>query len=197
MIAERKNLAALAAKLVETMAADAIAAEPFAPAPLPFPPPEPPAPAPLPHTPPPSQARLAQPPRDAWGLTEAEKAEGAARISEMPQPAADHDAGERAAVAAHYAEPPAEGRPPAVRPDPLRDGLFRGFHAHRPAWDAMPHGAERGLAFAEARQQPGACATCAARRRWCEVGEPDAALRCTTCHPPDHLPPEAVREVTT
>jgi hypothetical protein len=65
------------------------------------------------------------------------------------------------------------------------------------AWSDMPFGPERGRAFAEARRQPGACRTCAGRMRWCGASEPDTALRCATCHPPDHLPAASVREVVT
>jgi hypothetical protein len=49
-----------------------------------------------------------------------------------PPPAADHDAAEQAALAAHYAAPPDAAYQPDA-PDLLRDGLLRGFHAHRRA----------------------------------------------------------------
>ncbi|BDG74085.1 hypothetical protein [Roseomonas fluvialis] len=150
---------------------------------------------------PPPPALPALPERDAWGLSEAEKAEAVARLfraKRTAEPEAmDHDAAERAARAAHYAE---EGAARPYQPgdvDPLRDGLHRGFHAHRAAWNALPAGPERGRAFAAVRREPGACPTCAGRRWWCEVGEPDTARRCTTCHPPDHLSPNAIHEVTT
>jgi hypothetical protein len=139
--------------------------------------------------------------RDPWGLSEADKAQAAARLSrvgERAQPAPmDHDAGERTAMAAHYAEEAAAQPYQPRGPDPLRDGLHRGFHAHRAAWEALPPGPERGRAFAEVRREPGACPTCAGLRWWCEVGEPVTARRCTTCHPPDHLPTNAIHEVTT
>lgn len=115
-----------------------------------------------------------------------------------PDPAPmDHDAGERAAMVAHYA---AEGEEQPYRPwdpDPLRDGLHRGFHAHRRLWESLPCGADRGRAFAEVRREPGACPICAGKRWWCEVREPDTARRCATCHPPDHLPADAVRVMQT
>lgn len=126
------------------------------------------------------------------------KGEGETEARQAASPAAepmDHDAAEQAAMAAHYAEP---GTPLAYvpeTPDLLRDGLVRGFHSHRAAWDALPCGADRGRAFAEVRREPGACPNCAGRRWWCEAGEPDTALRCTTCHPCDHLPADAVRLV--
>lgn len=144
--------------------------------------------------------------RDGWGLSEADRADAMARLAIAIPPAAgeapddpepmDHDAGERAAMAAHYAEPAAPQAYAANSPDPLRDGLARGFHNHRAAWEALPCGAERGRAFAEVRREPGACTNCAGRRWWCEAGETDTELRCTTCHPPIHLPPDAVHEVT-
>jgi hypothetical protein len=40
---------------------------------------------------------------------------------------------------------------------------------------------------------PGAwCRACYGRRWWTERGDPKG-WRCTTCHPPDPLPPEAIR----
>ncbi|MBR0649223.1 hypothetical protein GXW78_06085 [Roseomonas terrae] len=146
------------------------------------------------------------PPRDAWGLTDAEKADGAARVLGTAAPAPpppptepapmDHDAGERAAMVAHYgAAAPSAYRPD--RPDELRDGLSRGFHAHRHVWSSLPFGAERRGAFDEARRQPGACPTCASHRWWHLKDEPATALRCSTCHPPDHLETDDVEIITT
>jgi hypothetical protein len=50
-------------------------------------------------------------------------------------------------------------------------------------WLAMPFGPERGRAFAEARQAPGACSCCAGRTWWRYQGEAGAPT-CRTCHPP-------------
>ena len=63
-------------------------------------------------------------------------------------------------------------------------------------WWQMDYGAERGRAFAEAKATRGACPICAGRRWWRRAGTDDAPT-CATCHPPDHLAPEAVRMVTT
>lgn len=50
-------------------------------------------------------------------------------------------------------------------------------------WHAMPYGAERGRAFAEAKALRGACPICAGRRWWRRAGTDEAAT-CGTCHPP-------------
>jgi hypothetical protein len=70
----------------------------------------------------------------------------------------------RLAGAAPTAEQPAEALPPAD-------------------WRRLPHGAERGRAFAEARAMPGACPCCAGRRWWREADEAPPG-RCMACHPP-------------
>lgn len=59
------------------------------------------------------------------------------------------------------------------------------------AWRELPHGAERGVAFSEARTMPGACPCCAGRRWWREADE-DPPGRCSTCHP---SPPGLARKV--
>ena len=63
-------------------------------------------------------------------------------------------------------------------------------------WWQMDYGAERGRAFVGAKAARGACPICAGRRWWRRAGS-DEAPTCATCHPPDHLAPEAVRTVTT
>ncbi len=52
-------------------------------------------------------------------------------------PHGEHDAASAAAMAAHHAAPPS---PPLATPDPLTEGLLRGFldHTTRPAGDAPP-----------------------------------------------------------
>jgi hypothetical protein len=40
------------------------------------------------------------------------------------------------------------------------------------------------------------CACCRGQRFWCEAVAPKG-WRCWTCHPPDHLPSDAVREIRT
>ena len=103
----------------------------------------------------------------------------------------DHDAAECAAMAAHYA---AEGEAQPYQsgqPDPLRDGLFAGALQRPPAW------ADPSLI-----PPPGAWCSCCGRfdrkggRWWTTAPEPDG-WACVTCHPPDHLAPDAVREVRT
>lgn len=106
----------------------------------------------VPAPPPPPDAR------DAWGLSDAERAAALARLegsAPVPAPA-----------------------PPPPPPEPLTA-------PPRPAvpWHAMPYGAERGRAFAEARRQPGACPHCAGRRWWRRPGTEEAPT-CETCHPP-------------
>lgn len=111
--------------------------------------------------------------------------------------AIDHDAAEQAAMVVLYAEEGGSTAYDPSRPDEIRDGLYRGFHAHRPTWDALPYGPDRGAAFADARVDPGACPTCAGRRWWRHAADAAGALTCATCHPADHLPAEAVQEVVT
>ncbi|MEO3475302.1 hypothetical protein AAFN86_25805 [Roseomonas sp. CAU 1739] len=106
----------------------------------------------------------------------------------------DHDAAERVAMAAHYAEPATTRAYVPETTDPLRDGLARGFHSHRAAWEALPCGADRGRAFAEVRREPGACPNCAGRRWWRPAGT-DELPTCGDCHPPP--PGLTVQRVTT
>jgi hypothetical protein len=40
------------------------------------------------------------------------------------------------------------------------------------------------------------CACCSGQRFWCEAIAPKG-WRCWTCHPPDHLPSSAIREIRT
>ena len=143
----------------------------------------------------------------------------AARLRAVPPFAPEPSAAEPEAVAivqhrqpseCGEGEPPPDTQPPApsAPPQPLDGwGLSEADKAAAlarlapvspaVAWCALPYGAERGRAFAETRRQPGACPNCSGRRWWCETGEADAALRCATCHPADHLPTGAVREVLT
>lgn len=145
------------------------------------------------------QEFIETPSRDAWGLTETERAEGLVRLlgATPAAPAMDHDEGEQAARIAFYrgelnSTPYAPGDP-----DPLRDGLHRGFHAHRPASRAPPVMEDAPAPAAVPRQQPRGCSICGSRRRWCRTGEPLTELRCWTCHPPDHLQPNQIHEVST
>jgi len=57
-------------------------------------------------------------------------------------------------------------------------------------WRRLPFGPERGAASALARQEPGACRTCAGRRWW---RHPDGTPCCVVCHPSPHLLPTAMR----
>lgn len=103
----------------------------------------------------------------------------------------DHAGAEREATARHCAAD-SEARPYLPSdPDPLRDGLLLGALQRPPAWSdpkLMP--------------PPGAWCSCCGRfdrkggRWWTSAPDPDG-WACVTCHPPDHLPAGAVREVRT
>ncbi len=71
------------------------------------------------------------------------------------------------------------------RPTPIDapDGLRRAALQRPPSW------ADPG-----ARPSPGCFCSCCLGRRW--WGDP-CGWRCWACHPPDHLPPDAVKEVRT
>lgn len=107
-------------------------------------------------------------------------------------PAGEHDAAEAAAMAQHYAAPPSADPYRPGDPDPLRDGLLAGALRRLPSW-----------ADPAAIPPPGAwCAGCsrhrpgAGGRWWCEADAP-RGWRCRSCHPPDHLPAAALRELRT
>ncbi len=102
-----------------------------------------------------------------------------------------HDAAERAALAAHYAEPATAVPYAPGDPDPLRDGLLAGAAMRPPSWvgDTPP--------------PPGAWCSCCCRHapqeggRWWTERESPRGWRCCTCYPPSHLRADAVREVRT
>jgi hypothetical protein len=115
-------------------------------------------------------------------------AEAAAALADGPG-AGELDAAERAALAAHYAEPPRERPYMPGDPDPLRDGLMAGELMRPPAWEgaAPPRGAYCSCCGRHAPQAGG---------RWWEPRHPrsDGAgtgpgWRCATCHP---APPRAI-----
>ncbi len=100
---------------------------------------------------------------------------------------------ERAECKAIRAEPalPPEGSPERERQDRMQRRMLRGLldaaMQRPPAWSD-----------AGARPTPGCrCVRCCGGRWWCEAGEAPRGWRCWTCHPPDHLPADAVREVRT
>lgn len=118
---------------------------------------------------------------------------GASCETEIPRApdAMAHDDAEAVAMAAHYA---AEGEAQPYQPgdpDPLRDGLLASALQRPPAWSdpsLIP--------------PPGAWCSCCGRfdrkggRWWTTAPEPDG-WACVTCHPPDHLPTDAVRVMQT
>jgi hypothetical protein len=58
---------------------------------------------------------------------------------------------------------------------------------------------KRPVSWADATDEPtpgNFCSCCRSRRWWRETHKPSGWC-CWTCHPPDHLPPEGVTEVTT
>ncbi len=103
------------------------------------------------------------------------------------------DEAERAEREAIRAEPalPREGSPERERLDRMQRRMVRGLldaaMQRPPAW--FDPGA---------RPTPGCrCTRCRGGRWWCEAGEAPHGWRCWACHPPDHLPADAVREVRT
>jgi hypothetical protein len=73
-------------------------------------------------------------------------------------------------------------QPPAKSIDPA-DGLRRAAMQRPPSW-----------ADPAARPSPGCFCSCCHTRRW--WGD-SRGWRCWACHPPDHLSPDAVKEVKT
>ncbi len=102
----------------------------------------------------------------------------------------DAEEAEREAIRAEPALPP-EGSPERERQDRMQRRMLRGLldaALQRPpaGWDAG------------SRPTPGCrCVRCRGDRWWREVGEAPPGWRCWTCHPPDGLPADAVREVRT
>ena len=95
---------------------------------------------------------------------------------------------------------PSGSRPDPSGREPAPHEAFRSFRRISPSrgvqpapeppapplpWRRLPFGPERGAAFAFARQQPGACRTCAGRSWW---RHPDGTPCCTVCHPSPHPP---------
>jgi hypothetical protein len=93
--------------------------------------------------------------------------------------------GRRGATAPHIvAELVAAGVLPAL-PE-ARETVEAALRARPPSWSA-----------AEDVPRPGDRCHCGGRRWWREAGETPRGWRCAACHPPCHLPPEAVREART
>lgn len=94
-------------------------------------------------------------------------------------------------MAAHFAEEAAAQPFLPGGPDALRDGLLAGALQFPPAW-----------ADPSLLPPDGAWCSCCGRfdrkggRWWTRAPDPDG-WACMTCHPPDHLPAAAVREVQT
>jgi hypothetical protein len=93
--------------------------------------------------------------------------------------------GRRSATAPHIvAELAAAGLLPTL-PD-ARQTVEAALCARPPSWSA-----------AEDIPRPGDRCRCGGRRWWCEAGDAPRGWRCAACHPPCHLPPEAVRGAQT
>ncbi len=110
-----------------------------------------------------------------------------------PEPGRGPDDAEEAEREAIRAEPvlPPEGSPERDRLDRMQRRMQRGLldaaMRRPPAWSDPG-----------APPTPGCrCVRCCGGRWWCEAGEAPRGWRCRTCHPPDHLPADAVREVRT
>jgi hypothetical protein len=100
------------------------------------------------------------------------------------------DEAEREAIQAEPELPP-EGSVERERQDRAQQRMVRGL---------VSAGMQRPPAWSDAGAWPTPgcrCARCGSGRWWCEVGEAPRGWRCRTCHPPDHLPADAVREVRT
>jgi hypothetical protein len=93
--------------------------------------------------------------------------------------AMDHDAGEAAALAEHYAAPAAPDPYDPADPDPLRDGLLLGARMRPPAWPERHDPKDGGRWW---RPRDGA-----------DGSGPGPGWRCWTCHPPVRA--EGVEEV--
>jgi hypothetical protein len=93
--------------------------------------------------------------------------------------------GRRSATAPHIvAELAAAGLLPAL-PE-AREAVEAALHARPPSWSA-----------AEDVPRPGDRCRCGGRRWWCEADEAPRGWRCAACHPPCHLPADAVRKAQT
>ena len=74
----------------------------------------------------------------------------------------------------------------AARADALVVGLYVATRGRPPSW------ADPGALPAS-----GCFCTCCKGQRWWRECEAPKGWRCSTCHPPDHLPPDAVTEMRT
>ena len=102
-----------------------------------------------------------------------------------PHAEASDNAGEAAALAAHYAAPADPGAYQPTDPDPLRDGLLSAAMKRPPAWADNMAEPSRGAV----------CSCCGGRRWWGDR----LGWRCATCHPRprDYRPSGRWREVQT
>ena len=105
------------------------------------------------------------------GVTEAARQGDPARGESPTTPRANaaDDAGEAAALAAHYAAPVDPQAYQPTDPDPLRDGLRGAAMRRPPAWADNLAEPSRGAV----------CACCAGRRWWGDR----LGWRCAICHP--------------
>ena len=126
---------------------------------------------------------------DAWGLTAADRAAGMTRLRET---APLQSRGPNL-------EPPDPAPPVSLLPEPGFDqGQDDAAHA---ALAAGLHVAARGRppSWADPGAPPasGCFCTCCKGQRWWRECEAPKGWRCSTCHPPDHLPPDAATEMRT
>ena len=133
---------------------------------------------------------------DAWGFTPAERTAALARLRPKQSEAIPATPTADAAALDGYQVPAA--MPPSPEPDtPERarfdarqaamvSGLLRAARQRPPSW-----------ADPSALPSPGCfCSCCKGQRWWCELEAPKG-WRCRTCHPPQHLLPDSVKEVRT
>jgi hypothetical protein len=147
----------------------------------------------------------------SWGLTQSERKEGLARLKSIDQPQDTPPGGNpHADVVARVEQRAADAldgnEPPHATPEPewplqgtierhrldalnheLTDGYRRAALRRPPSWwRAEAH-----------RPTPGStCSCCEGQRWWSELAN-RRGWRCCTCHPPDHLPADAIEEVRT
>ena len=119
---------------------------------------------------------------DAWGLTAADRAAGMTRLKETAPPRS-----------------PRSEPPDSASPVPLRES--RGSEQRQDDAAALVGVAARGRppSWADPTTPPsrGRFCKCCKGQRWWREREAPKGWRCSTCHPPDHLPQGAVTEMRT
>jgi len=168
-------------------------------------------------------ALLAANERDGWGLTAAERAGASARLNAETETSTTPELALpslRTARALPLA-PDTAKEASAARPERATAGALDGCEAPAPMPPLLEPGAPGGVRFdapqaamvdgllRAARQRPPSwadpaalpsrgciCSCCKGQRWWCEREVPKG-WRCWTCHPPVHLPRNAVAEIAT